>query len=164
MKTLKFTLGAMAAVAAAAFTVQAEEAAKEVKPEAAEQAEAEENEDEGSPLFEVSLSAEINSGYVSHNRIFSDTPVAQYDVWLQMNLPENFGWIAADIWANQELNKRHARNWSHGGNGGKGDPDIGDVIKTGETIAFVAIGAVMAATILLIVLAASKKKKKKNKS
>ena len=126
MKTLKFTLGAMAAVAAAAFTVQAEEAAKEVKPEAAEQAEAEENEDEESPLFEVSLSAEINSGYVSHNRIFSDTPVAQYDVWLQMNLPENFGWIAADIWANQELNKRHARNWSHGGNGGNRLGGIGE--------------------------------------
>ena len=50
---------------------------------------------------------------------------------------------------------------AHGGNG---DPGINDVIKTGETIAFVAIGAVMAATLLLIILAASKKKKKKKKS
>ena len=53
---------------------------------------------------------------------------------------------------------------AHGGNGGNGDPGINDVIKTGETIAFVAIGAVMAATLLLIILAASKKKKKKKKS
>ena len=44
------------------------------------------------------------------------------------------------------------------------DPGIPDVIQTGETIAFVAIGAVMFATLLLIVLVLKKKKKKKKKA
>lgn len=125
MKKLMITLGAMAA--AAALTVQAEEQPvqnESAKPEAAE---AEESESENeTPLFEVALQLDVKSAYVSHNRIFSDTPVAQYDVWMQLNLPENFGWLAFDIWANQELNKRHARNWSHGGNGGNRLGGIGE--------------------------------------
>lgn len=125
MKKLMITLGAMAA--AAALTVQAEEQPvqnESAKPEAAE---AEESESENeTPLFEVALQLDVKSAYISHNRIFSDTPVAQYDVWMQLNLPEKFGWIAADVWASQELNKRHARNWSHGGNGGNRLGGIGE--------------------------------------
>jgi hypothetical protein len=125
VKKLMIALGAIAA-ATVTFAAQADDTATPngaAKPEAAE---LEEEEEEGSSLFEVAPQFDVNSAYVSHNRIFSDTPVAQYDVWLQMNLPENFGWIAADIWANQELNKRHARNWSHGGNGGNRLGGIGE--------------------------------------
>lgn len=43
-------------------------------------------------------------------------------------------------------------------------PGIPDVIKTGETIAFVAIGVVMMATLLMAVLFFGKKKKKKKKT
>ena len=127
MKKLMITLGAVAA-AAVTFTAQAEETpakTETAKPEAAE-AETTEAEKDESPLFEVALQLDVKSAYVSHNRIFSDKPVAQYDVWMQMNLPENFGWIAADIWANQELHKRHARNWSHDGNGGNRLGGIGE--------------------------------------
>ena len=126
MKKLMITLGAVAA-AAVTFTAQAEETpakTETAKPEAAEAETTETEED--SPLFEVALQLDVKSAYVSHNRIFSDTPVAQYDVWMQMNLPENFGWLAVDVWANQELNKRHARNWSHGGNGGNRLGGIGE--------------------------------------
>ena len=122
MKKLMITLGAMAA-AAVAFTAQAEETPVQndaAKPGAAEA----EAEDEDSPLFEVSLALDVNSAYVSHNRIFSDTPVAQYDLWMQLNLPEYFGWIAVDIWANQELNKRHSS--PSRGNGGKQFGGIGE--------------------------------------
>ena len=118
------------ATAAVAFTAHAEEApvqnevatpevaAPEVAaPEAVAPEKAETEEEEDSPLFEASLGLEVNSAYVSHNRIFSDTPVAQYDLWMQLNLPENFGWIAVDVWANQELNKRHS---SHKGNNNGG--------------------------------------------
>ena len=126
MKKLMITLGAVAA-AAVTFTAQAEDTPAQneaAKPEAAEAETTEAEED--SPLFEVALQLDVKSAYVSHNRIFSDTPVAQYDVWMQMNLPENFGWLAVDVWANQELNKRHARNWSHGGNGGNRLGGIGE--------------------------------------
>ncbi len=123
MKKLMITLGAIAA-AAVTYTAQAEEApaqAETAKPETAEAAELEEEE---SPLVEFSLALEVNSAYVSHNRIFSDTPVAQYDVWTQLNLPENFGWIAVDVWASQELNKRHSSRSL--GNGGKQFGGIGE--------------------------------------
>ncbi len=125
MKKLMITLGAIAA-AAATFTAQAEEPVKDeaAKPEAAEAAEPAETEEDETPLFEVSLSLEVNSAYVSHNRIFSDTPVAQYDVWTQLNLPENFGWLAVDVWASQELNKRHSSRSR--GNGGKQLGGIGE--------------------------------------
>ncbi|MBQ3747183.1 MAG: hypothetical protein II863_07215, partial [Kiritimatiellae bacterium] len=108
MKKLMITLGAVAA-AAVTFTAQAEDTPAQneaAKPEAAEAETTEAEED--SPLFEVALQLDVKSAYVSHNRIFSDTPVAQYDLWMQLNLPENFGWLAVDVWANQELNKRHS--------------------------------------------------------
>ena len=117
MKKLMITLGAVAA-AAVTFTAQAEDTPAQneaAKPEAAEAETTEAEED--SPLFEVALQLDVKSAYVSHNRIFSDKPVAQYDLWLQLNLPENFGWIAADIWANQELHKRNSSPST--GNGGK---------------------------------------------
>ena len=117
MKKLMITLGAVAA-AAVTFTAQAEDTPAQneaAKPEAAEAETTEAEED--SPLFEVALQLDVKSSYVSHNRIFSDKPVAQYDLWLQLNLPENFGWIAADIWANQELHKRNSSPST--GNGGK---------------------------------------------
>ena len=125
MKKLMITLGAVAA-AAVTFTAQAEETPAKTdtaKPEAAE-AETTEAEKDESPLFEVALQLDVNSAYVSHNRIFSDTPVAQYDLWLQLNLPENFGWLAVDVWANQELNKRHSSRSR--GNGGKQFGGIGE--------------------------------------
>ena len=126
MKKLMVMLGAVAATAAV-FTAQAEDKPAQNESAKAEAAEAEESEnEEESKLFEVALQLDVKSAYVSHNRIFSDTPVAQYDVWMQLNLPEGFGWIAADIWANQELHKRHARNWSHGGNGGNRLGGIGE--------------------------------------
>ena len=125
MKKLMITLGAVAA-AAVTFTAQAEETPAKTdtaKPEAAE-AETTEAEKDESSLFEVALQLDVNSAYVSHNRIFSDTPVAQYDLWLQLNLPENFGWLAVDVWANQELNKRHSSRSR--GNGGKQFGGIGE--------------------------------------
>ena len=125
MKKLMITLGAVAA-AAVTFTAQAEETpakTETAKPEAAE-AETTETEKEDTPLFEVALQLDVNSAYVSHNRIFSDTPVAQYDLWMQLNLPENFGWLAADVWASQELNKRHSS--PSRGNGGKQFGGIGE--------------------------------------
>ena len=125
MKKLMITLGAVAA-AAVTFTAQAEETpakTETAKPEAAE-AETTEAEKEESPLFEVALQLDVNSAYVSHNRIFSDTPVAQYDLWMQLNLPEDFGWLAVDVWANQELNKRHSSRSR--GNGGKQFGGIGE--------------------------------------
>ena len=125
MKKLMITLGAVAA-AAVTFTAQAEDTPAQnetAKPEAAE-AETTEAEKDESPLFEVALQLDVNSAYVSHNRIFSDTPVAQYDLWMQLNLPENFGWLAVDVWANQELNKRHSSRSR--GNGGKQFGGIGE--------------------------------------
>ena len=87
-------LGAVAATAAV-FTAQAEDKPAQNESAKAEAAEAEESEnEEESKLFEVALQLDVKSAYVSHNRIFSDTPVAQYDVWMQLNLPEKFGWIA----------------------------------------------------------------------
>ncbi len=126
MKKLMITLGAIAA-AAATYTAQAEEApaqAETAKPETAEAAELEKEE---SPLVEFSLALEVNSAYVSHNRIFSDTPVAQYDVWTQLNLPENFGWFAFDVWASQELNKRHSSHSSPRANNGKRLGGLGEI-------------------------------------
>lgn len=125
MKKSMIALGA-AAAAAVAFTAYADEtpAPKEAaKPEAA-QVEPAELEKEESPLFEFALQLDIKSAYVSHNRIFSDTPVAQYDIWGQINLPENFGWIGVDVWANQELNKKHSSVDT--GNGGKRLGGIGE--------------------------------------
>ena len=117
-------LGAVAATAAV-FTAQAEDKPAQNESAKAEAAEAEESEnEEESKLFEVALQLDVKSAYVSHNRIFSDTPVAQYDVWMQLNLPEDFGWIAADIWASQELNKRHSS--PSRGNGGKQFGGIGE--------------------------------------
>lgn len=116
-------LGAIAA-ATVTFAAQADNTATPdgaAKPEAAE---LEEEEEEGSSLFEVALQFDVNSAYVSHNRIFSDTPVAQYDLWMQLNLPENFGWLAVDVWANQQLNKRHSSRSR--GNGGKQFGGIGE--------------------------------------
>lgn len=116
-------LGAIAA-ATVTFAAQADNAATPdgaAKPEAAE---LEEEEEEGSSLFEVALQFDVNSAYVSHNRIFSDTPVAQYDLWMQLNLPEYFGWLAVDVWANQQLNKRHSSRSR--GNGGKQFGGIGE--------------------------------------
>ena len=122
MKKLMITLGAIAA--AATFTAQAEEAPAQNESAKPEAAETEEQEEDETPLFEVALQLDVKSAYVSHNRIFSDTPVAQYDVWMQLNLPENFGWLAFDIWANQELNKRHSS--PSRGNGGKRFGGIGE--------------------------------------
>ena len=116
-------LGAIAA-ATVTFAAQADDTATPngaAKPEAAE---LEEEEEEGSSLFEVALQFDVNSAYVSHNRIFSDTPVAQYDLWMQLNLPEYFGWLAVDVWANQQLNKRHSSRSR--GNGGKQFGGIGE--------------------------------------
>ena len=123
MKKLMITLATVAAVAVG-FTARADEE-KPVQNETAKpEAEAAETEEESSPLFEVALQLDVVSAYVSHNRIFSDTPVAQYDLWMQLNLPEDFGWIAADIWASQELNKRHSS--PSRGNGGKQFGGIGE--------------------------------------
>ena len=125
MKKSMIALGAAAAVAVA-FTAYADEtpAPKEAaKPEAA-QAEQAELEKEESPLFEFALQLDIKSAYVSHNRIFSDAPVAQYDIWGQINLPENFGWIGVDVWASQELHKKHSS--VDYGNGGKRLGGIGE--------------------------------------
>ena len=124
MKKLMIALGAVAA-SAALLTAQAEEAPVQEQPANSEAEETEMSEEEETPLFEASLTAEVNSAYVSHNRIFSDTPVAQYDIWMQMNLPENFGWFAVDVWANQELNKRHSSHKSYN-NGGKQFGGIGE--------------------------------------
>ena len=110
--------------AAAAFAAQADEQparSEPAKPEAAETAELKKKD---TPPFEASLQFSVVSAYVSHNRIFSDTPAARYDVWLQANLPEKFGWVAFDIWANQELNKRHSS--PSRGNGGKQFGGIGE--------------------------------------
>lgn len=120
MKKLMITLGAIAA-ATVAFTAQADEQPVQNAPAQPETVEAEE---EDSPLFEGSFGVDVKSAYVSHNRIFSDTPVAQYDLWLQTNLPEDFGWLAVDVWASQELNKRHSS--PSRGNGGKQLGGIGE--------------------------------------
>ena len=122
MKKLMITLGAVAA-AAVTFTAQADETPAQTETAKPEAAEVEEKDD--TPLFEVALQLDVKSAYVSHNRIFSDTPVAQYDVWLQANLPENFGWLAFDIWASQELNKRHSSHKSYN-NGGRQFGGIGE--------------------------------------
>ena len=131
MKKLMITLGALAA--AVAFTAHAEETpdpnvAAAPETAASETAEVEpagiEDEEDESSFFEVAFEVDVKSAYVSRNRIFSDTPVAQYDLWMQVNLPEPFGWLAVDVWANQELNKRHSSR-SHG-NGGKQFGGIGE--------------------------------------
>ncbi len=120
MKKLMITLGAMTA-AAVAFTAMADEKTpapnEAAKPETVQAEPAEMEEEEDSPLFEFALQLDIKSAYVSHCRIFSDALVAQYDIWGQINLPENFGWIGIDIWANQELHKKHSS--VDYGNGGK---------------------------------------------
>ena len=124
MKKPMILLGALAA--ATVFAAQADEqpvSTEPAQPAAAETAEAEELEEDETSLFEVSLTLDVNSAYVSHNRIFSDTPVAQYDLWMQLNLPEDFGWLAVDVWANQELQKRHS---SRNVNGGKQFGGIGE--------------------------------------
>ena len=123
MKKLMITLGAVAA-AAVTFTAQAEETPAKTETAKPEAAETEELKEDETPLFEVALQLDVKSAYVSHNRIFSDTPVAQYDLWMQMNLPEYFGWVAVDVWANQELNKRHSSRSR--GNGGKQFGGIGE--------------------------------------
>ena len=126
MKKPMILLGALAT--ATVFAAQADEqpvSTEPAQPAAAETAEAEEVEEDETSLFEVSLTLDVNSAYVSHNRIFSDTPVAQYDLWMQMNLPEDFGWLAVDVWANQELNKRHSSRTSYN-NGGKRFGGIGE--------------------------------------
>ena len=124
MKKLMIALGAVAATAVL-FTAQAQENPAPEAPATSEAAEAEELEEEESSLFEVALQLDINSAYVAHNRIFSDTPVAQYDIWMQLNLPDDFGWLAVDVWANQELNKRHSSRRVNGGKqfGGIGEFD-----------------------------------------
>jgi hypothetical protein len=43
---------------------------------------------------------------------------------MQLNLPEYFGWLAVDVWANQQLNKRHSSRSR--GNGGKQFGGIGE--------------------------------------
>ena len=126
MKKLMIALGVVAA--ATVLSTYADETPAQDKPAQPEAEEVEENED--SPLFEVALQLDINSAYVSHNRIFSDAPVAQYDIWMQLNLPENFGWIGVDIWANQELHKKHSSvDFGNGGKrlGGFGEFDYGIV-------------------------------------
>ncbi|MBR0197653.1 MAG: hypothetical protein IJQ34_05935 [Kiritimatiellae bacterium] len=123
MKKLMVALGAVAATAAL-FTAQAQETSVQDQPAKSEEVEMEDSEEDDTSPFEVALQAEVNSAYVSHNRIFSDTPVAQYDLWFQMNLPDSFGWLAADIWANQELNKRHSSR--NNGNGGRQLGGIGE--------------------------------------
>ena len=68
MKKLMIALGAIAA-ATVTFAAQADNAATPdgaAKPEAAE---LEEEEEEGSSLFEVALQFDVNSAYVSHNQI-----------------------------------------------------------------------------------------------
>ena len=109
-------------VAATTLAVRADENPVQEQPAKPEAAEVEEKDD--TPLFEVALQLDVNSAYVSHGRIFSDTPVAQYDLWMQMNLPEYFGWVAVDVWASQELNKRHSSRSR--GNGGKQFGGIGE--------------------------------------
>ena len=109
-------------VAATTLAVRADENPVQEQPAKPEAAEVEEKND--TPLFEVALQLDVNSAYVSHGRIFSDTPVAQYDLWMQMNLPEYFGWVAVDVWANQELNKRHSS--PKRANGGKQFGGIGE--------------------------------------
>ena len=109
-------------VAATTLAVRADENPVQERPAKPEAAEVEEKDD--SPLFEVALQLDVNSAYVSHGRIFSDTPVAQYDLWMQMNLPEYFGWVAVDVWASQELNKRHSS--PKRANGGKQFGGIGE--------------------------------------
>ena len=127
MKKLIITLGAMTA-AAVAFTAMADEKTpapnEAAKPETVQAEPAEMEEEEDSPLFEFALQLDIKSAYVSHNRIFSDAPVAQYDIWGQINLPENFGWIGVDVWASQELHKKHSS--VDYGNGGKRLGGIGE--------------------------------------
>ena len=123
MKKLMITFGAMAA-AAVAFTAHADGTPVLDEPAKPETVEEEVSEPVDSPLFEVALQLDINSAYVSHNRIFSDTPNAQYDLWMQLNLPESFGWLAFDVWASQELNKRHSSRSL--GNGGKQFGGIGE--------------------------------------
>ena len=127
MKKLMITLGAMTA-AAVAFTAMADEKTpapnEAAKPETVQAEPAEMEEEEDSPLFEFALQLDIKSAYVSHCRIFSDAPVAQYDIWGQINLPENFGWIGIDVWANQELNKKHSAVDT--GNGGMRLGGIGE--------------------------------------
>jgi len=125
MKKLMITLGAVAA-AAVTFTAQAEETPAKTETAKPEAAETEELKEDETPLFEVALQLDVKSAYVSHNRIFSDTPVAQYDLWMQMNLPEYFGWVAVDVWANQELNKRHSSHRGDHNNGGKQFGGIGE--------------------------------------
>ena len=120
MKKMMIALGVVAA--ATVLSTYADETPVQDKPAQPEAEEVEENED--SPLFEVALQLDINSAYVSHNRIFSDAPVAQYDIWMQLNLPEYFGWIGVDIWANQELHKKHSS--VDFGNGGKRLGGIGE--------------------------------------
>ena len=124
MNKMMITFCTMAA-AAVAFTAQAEETPVQNEPAQPEAAEVEVAEKVDSPLFEVSLALDINSAYVSHCRIFSDTPNAQYDLWMQMNLPEDFGWLAFDVWANQELNKRHSARSDYN-NGGRRFGGIGE--------------------------------------
>jgi len=106
MKKPMILLGALAA--ATAFAAQADEQPVSGAPTqpAAEQMETEEDE---TSLVEVSLTLDVNSAYVSHNRIFSDTPVAQYDLWMQLNLPEDFGWLAFDVWATRSSTSGTAR-------------------------------------------------------
>ena len=87
------------------------------QPANSEEEETELSEEDETSFFEGTFQVDVKSAYVSRNRIFSDTPVAQYDLWLQFNLPEYIGWIAADVWANQELNKRHSSR--NNGNGGR---------------------------------------------
>ena len=127
MKKLIITLGAMTA-AAVAFTAMADEKTpapnEAAKPETVQAEPAEMEEEEDSPLFEFALQLDIKSAYVSHCRIFSDAPVAQYDIWGQINLPENFGWIGVDVWASQELHKKHSS--VDYGNGGKRLGGIGE--------------------------------------
>jgi hypothetical protein len=123
VKKLIIALGAIAA-ATVTFAAQAENTSAPNGADKPEAAELEEEEEEGSSLFEVALQFDVNSAYVSHNRIFSDTPVAQYDLWMQLNLPEYFGWLAVDVWANQQLNKRHSSRSL--GNGGKQFGGIGE--------------------------------------
>ena len=128
MKKLMITIGAVAA--AVTFAAHADETPAPAQAEAAKSetpaAETAETESEDSSLFEVSFSIDVNSAYASYCRIFSDTPNAQYDLWMQMNLPESFGWLAVDVWASQELNKRHSsRSLANGGKqlGGVGEFD-----------------------------------------
>ena len=104
--------------------VEAVEPVAETVEPVAEPVEAE-PEDKAANFLELSLTLDVNSAYVSHNRIFSDTAVAQYDIWMQINLPECFGWVAVDVWASQELNKNHSSREGYN-NGGKQFGGIGE--------------------------------------